>query len=114
MTRACTSCGDLFEARGSWQRLCWDCWRKKRDEEHQQQAFDRGFQAGLRRGRMERSATYPRKSDATVQRSPDDAVLRDAIALCHPDRHPPERAEQANRVTAVLLALRNGHKAEGR
>jgi hypothetical protein len=32
--------------------------------------------------------------------------LRDLIALCHPDRHPPERAELATRVTAFLIALR--------
>jgi hypothetical protein len=31
--------------------------------------------------------------------------LRDAIALCHPDRHPPERFKTANAVSATLLAL---------
>jgi hypothetical protein len=35
----------------------------------------------------------------------DEDVLLDAVALCHPDRHPPERFEQANRVTAGLLDL---------
>ena len=29
-----------------------------------------------------------------------------AIALCHPDRHPAERAAQANAVTAHLIDLR--------
>jgi hypothetical protein len=33
-------------------------------------------------------------------------LLEDAIRLTHPDRHPPERAEQAARVTAELLALK--------
>jgi hypothetical protein len=33
-------------------------------------------------------------------------LLEDAIALAHPDRHPPERAARAGRVTAELLALR--------
>ncbi len=33
-------------------------------------------------------------------------LLDDAVALCHPDRHPAERAEQCHRVTAELLALR--------
>jgi hypothetical protein len=33
-------------------------------------------------------------------------LLEDAIALAHPDRHPVERADRANRVTAQLLALR--------
>ena len=33
-------------------------------------------------------------------------LLEEAIALTHPDRHPPERAEQAHRVTAELLLLK--------
>jgi hypothetical protein len=33
-------------------------------------------------------------------------LLHDAIALTHPDRHPPERAEEAQRVTAELLELK--------
>jgi hypothetical protein len=33
-------------------------------------------------------------------------LLEDAIALAHPDRHPAERADRANRVTSQLLALR--------
>jgi hypothetical protein len=37
----------------------------------------------------------------------DVQLLTDAIVLCHPDRHPPERIEDANRVTARLLELRD-------
>jgi hypothetical protein len=33
-------------------------------------------------------------------------LLEDALRLCHPDRHPPERHEIAHRVTQELLALR--------
>jgi hypothetical protein len=33
-------------------------------------------------------------------------LLEEAVRLTHPDRHPPERAEQAARVTAELLALK--------
>jgi hypothetical protein len=32
-------------------------------------------------------------------------LVRDAIRLTHPDRHPPEWQEAANRVTAQLLEL---------
>jgi hypothetical protein len=32
----------------------------------------------------------------------DAALLKSAIALCHPDRHPPERADLCHRVTAAL------------
>lgn len=33
-------------------------------------------------------------------------TLEDALRLCHPDRHPPERREVADRVTRELLVLR--------
>ena len=32
MIGTCRRCGDAFEARGSWQRFCWSCWRADRDE----------------------------------------------------------------------------------
>jgi hypothetical protein len=57
-------------------RLCWSCWRRLRDEEEK-----------------------PR----TVVVSPvDAALLKQAIAPCHPDRHPRERADLCHRVTAAL------------
>jgi hypothetical protein len=33
-------------------------------------------------------------------------LLNDTLSLVHPDKHPPERKEQARRVTAQLLALK--------
>lgn len=42
--------------------------------------------------------------NVAAELSPD--LLEDTIALCHPDRHPSERAARAGRVTAQLLALR--------
>ena len=76
MSRTCQSCLKRFRPDGSWQRLCWSCWRKLRAEEQK-----------------------PR----TVVVSPVDAeLLKLAISLCHPDRHPPERADMCNRVTAAL------------
>jgi hypothetical protein len=35
----------------------------------------------------------------------DERLLLAAVALCHPDRHPPERAAVANSVTSALLEL---------
>lgn len=32
-------------------------------------------------------------------------VLRGAVELCHPDRHPAERREQATKITRELLEL---------
>jgi hypothetical protein len=33
-------------------------------------------------------------------------LIEEAVRLTHPDKHPPERVEQATRVTAELLALK--------
>lgn len=58
--------------------MCWSCWRE-----------------------LQGQAAQPK----TVVVSPVDAdLLKSAIALCHPDRHPPERADLCNRVTAALVA----------
>jgi hypothetical protein len=76
VTRRCDSRDNSFRPEGSWQRLCWPCWRELHDQ-----------------------AKKPR----TVVVSPVDAtLLRTAIALCHPDRHPPARAELCHCVTAAL------------
>ncbi len=36
----------------------------------------------------------------------DRQLLSDAVALCHPDRHPDERRQLANATTAKLIELR--------
>jgi hypothetical protein len=43
----------------------------------------------------------------------DLELLENVIGLTHPDRHPPERAERAGRVTAELLAMRAWVRAGG-
>jgi hypothetical protein len=86
LSRRCQSCDKSFRPDGQWQRLCWPCWRQLRAEE-----------------------SKPR----TIVVSPVDAdLLLQAISLCHPDRHPPERHEICNRVTAALtVALKAAREA---
>lgn len=77
MSRRCRSCDQPFRPEGDWQRMCWPCWRELR--------------------------AHAKKS-RTIDVSPVGAqLLRNAIALCHPDRHPPERADLCHRVTSALL-----------
>jgi hypothetical protein len=45
-------------------------------------------------------ASYAGPQELTLE------LLEEAVRLTHPDKHPPERAEQATRVTAELLALK--------
>lgn len=81
MSRRCRACNESFRPQGDWQRMCWSCWRE-----------------------LQGQAAQPK----TVVVSPVDAqLLLSAIGLCHPDRHPPERAELCNRVTAALVEALN-------
>ncbi len=54
-----------------------------------------GFDAGVRAARKHLACL-------------DDDTLKAAAALTHPDRQPPERREEAERVTALLLGARGG------
>jgi hypothetical protein len=94
MIRRCTVCGESFQARGDWMKRCWSCWREGKDHGVRGAAYQRGYRDGL-----------------AAARRLDAALLRDLVALVHPDRHPPERFEQANAATAALLAMTNGRRS---
>ena len=103
MNRFCTDCGRRFDALGDWQRRCKDCYR---DHKHRELAgaydegYSRGYADGIRHGESHhRHAAQPALPSFSVER------LRALVQLTHPDRHPPERAELANRATAHLLDL---------
>ena len=90
MSRVCAECGDAFEPARAHHRLCWPCWH-------------------LLQGDGSSSDRPPSLASLL-----DAATLRAAVALAHPDRHPPERQEQATRVTQALLdALRAVRDADG-
>jgi hypothetical protein len=94
----CTRCHEPFEPAAPFHRLCWRCWRQERDEAATAEAYHNGYNDGLR----DSFSSSLRNSAGQLSTE----LLRDVVALTHPDRHPPERAEQATRVTAELLALR--------
>lgn len=96
MTRRCSRCGNEFTPAADYHRKCWPCWRADHDAEARDTAYREGFSDGLKA--MARSSLH---------RGIPRSILRDALSLTHPDRHPPERAEIANRVTAALLELWN-------
>jgi tRNA(Ile2) C34 agmatinyltransferase TiaS len=94
--QACVECGRVFEAKGKWQLRCWTCWRSYKESQEREgldAAYNDGYRDGYRDGRR------------ALVLSAD--LVRDLVQLCHPDRHPPERAELANRTTAALLDLRD-------
>ncbi len=122
----CIRCGTWFEPKGSWQRKCWPCWRQERDDEPQiedrytkgfNEGREKGYAAGYADGRTEGYAMGKRDGERTARPANnvqvgawDKDTLRELIQLTHPDRHPPERAHLANRVTARLNVLMERHK----
>jgi len=60
-------------------------------------AYERGYAAGLTAAARAQAANGHKQFNA--------AQLRALVTLCHPDRHPPERAQLANCATARLLEL---------
>ena len=92
MRRKCRKCGAGFTTDREHHRLCWTCYWRLRD-------------AGVYDAPGAGRDAPPNPPPRTKQLALDVELLRDAVALCHPDRHPPERFDVANRVTAVLLEL---------
>jgi hypothetical protein len=99
VTRNCQSCGRAFETDRHWHRYCWDCYWEQRDRGSW--ADDDGPSAGWR----EPPPGWEQKAEPPLAPRLDVRFLRDAIQLCHPDRHPPERFKTANTITATLIAL---------
>jgi hypothetical protein len=99
--RPCASCGASFETDRDYHRYCWPCFREESDRGRwtdEKSSSWRKPPPG-----WERTAPPPPPRPPTPQL--DARFLRDALQLCHPDRHPVERAKSANAVTATLLEL---------
>jgi hypothetical protein len=85
--RRCRNCSAPFDGE-RWQRLCWTCWRKRKDRDAVIAAYDRGYRDGV----------------ATARRHSTNEVTPGLLGDL--DKHPHERFELANDVTAQLLELR--------
>lgn len=91
--RVCEGCAAEFVPARPRHRRCWPCWRAA------QQA--------------PRPPVAPPMEPRPVLTVDD---LRGALALAHPDRHPPERRDQATRVAArltVALEVARAREAAG-
>lgn len=99
MTAYCDKCGERFDAAGAWQKACWSCWRARKDAE-QRASYDRGYGHGYMEGFV------AGQRDGRQLPGVDPDLISRAVRLCHADRHPPERAAEANATTAALLELR--------
>jgi hypothetical protein len=86
VNRRCIGCGQLFEPSYDYHRRCWPCWRQARTP-------------------GERTDS-PAAADTLVV---SVETVHAAVRLCHPDRHPEQRNQEANRVTALLNGALDAH-----
>ncbi len=104
--RACDTCHKSFAPRGEWERTCTPCWVAEKEDRLRSAAYEAGRQAGLREARQGGMTA----TAASI--FGDRTFVMSLIELTHPDRHPMERWDDSNRVTAVLInhlkRLRNG------
>ena len=109
-TATCQSCGREFEREPdeTWKRLCWTCWRARKDQELGDTRYRDGFAAGLAEGLRRNEARGP--PGGGVDRDLQEH-LTSLLQLCHPDRH--GNSESATRATQWLLELRKRYRATG-
>ena len=96
----CESCGRDFTPALPGHRVCRVCWFEREGDYEMalaELAWRRGYELAVERAIDE---------SGRMGKALDSLPLRDVISLCHPDRHPAERCQQANRATRELLALR--------
>lgn len=101
----CQGCDRSFSPVLPSHRLCRVCWSEARGDINMafaELAWQKGHELGFARGRTE-------VLEGTLGALP----LRELIVLCHPDRHPPERAGIATEITAWLNGLRDAARAAG-
>jgi hypothetical protein len=98
MTRRCSDCDRPFQPARSFHRKCWSCWKAGQDQAVEDQAYRRGYADGYQDARK----------DQPTSNGDDTALVKAAVRLTHPDRHPPERQAEATRTTQELLARVNG------
>jgi hypothetical protein len=102
---ACANCGQrclvgpLHGERGG-PIVCIPCGSKVHAE------IRRGERRDKLMNRLRNASIFEAHEDGASEDELCTELLEDALRLTHPDRHPPERAELAHRVTQGLLALR--------
>lgn len=99
----CEHCGRLYHRTLPTMRWCRVCFHERAGDYDlglAELAWERGYLLGLQRARR-------RLSDTDLETALGGLPVRDLTQLCHPDRHPPERFELANRITVWLNGLRD-------
>ena len=120
-TSLCEKCGLPYPRHEAWARTCLVCFKKGRSLELLKGDFNFLWsQLELEKARkslldatkeIERLKAAAPAANATDFSSIDPDLLKQMIALCHPDRH--DNSERATRVTQYLLSMRDKTKQKG-
>lgn len=101
-TERCSDCARPFLKSEPSMRRCRLCSALRADDLEgalAEKAWQEGFRLGYERAQQQNT-----RDPGVVLALP---LLEDAIKLCHPDRHPEERFQLANSLTAELIRLRD-------
>ena len=103
--RACERCGQLFSPQYQYAKLCYPCWKRRKDAELLLDSAEREIDH-LRRilAETERRASV----GAAPEPIPAD-LLKVMLLLCHPDRHGNSAA--STKATTWLLQQRERQSA---
>lgn len=96
----CVDCGTTFEAKGTWQIRCTNCFKKIKQQEL--------IKLKSQITELSNQLYYYKQKLTTLQsfsnKEIDSKLLMDIIVLCHPDKH--ENSKKSNEVTTKLLDMR--------
>ena len=103
--KICERCGNTFTPTYEFAKLCFPCWKRRKNAEQLLENAEREIDS-LRRilSETQRRAW----ASAAPEPIPDD-MLKVMLLLCHPDRHGNSAA--SNKVTTWLLQQRARHSA---
>lgn len=106
MIATCAKCGTLFDraANEGWKRLCYACWKGKRDAETSTLAYWQE-QAALWRRRFNdlEAAAGQRHNGANLERELLEQLPR-LLLVAHPDRH--GNSQASTKATQWLLSVK--------
>ena len=101
--RRCPICSDEFEPRNGFERLCYGCYHANRIQDLREQVSILKLQKQRLLDYINQSSSKNLKDDILK-----GDMLKDALVLCHPDKH--GDSERSTRVTQWLNFLREGVK----
>ena len=104
MLKRCTECYKTYEAKGEWQNLCVDCFKKRKKQE----LDDLNNSVSQLTDTISILRQRLKEVESMKNNQFDSFFLNDLLMLCHPDRH--DNSYLSNKVTSLLIEMRKRRK----